>query len=44
MQTGSTERNLRGYELDLNSTDAGTVQEGEGWALNIVMVLFVFHK
>jgi len=42
MQAGSTERNLRGYELDLYSTDAGAVQQGEGWALNIVMIFLCF--
>jgi len=39
MQTDSTERNVRGCELDLDWTGAGAVQQGEGWALNIVMIL-----
>jgi hypothetical protein len=43
MQTDSIERNVKGCEVDLDSTDAGAVQQREGWTLNIVMILCVSY-
>lgn len=40
MQTDSIERNVKRCEQDLDSTGAGTVQQGERWTLHIVMM---FH-
>jgi hypothetical protein len=43
MQTDSIERNVKGCELDLDSTGAGAVQQGKGWTLNIGMILCVSY-
>jgi hypothetical protein len=34
---------VKGCELDLDSTGAGVVQQGEGWTLNIVTILWTLN-